>query len=363
MFFSSAIRGDDLPAKTVCLTFDDGPGETDGPGPGPRTLDVAEFLHNQQIEATFFMIGEVASTRKEIVHRVARLGHLIGNHTFNHTRLAGESGAFAADQILKADHIFSDIPQSVRCFRPPHGSWSRSVAGELNCTPASTYIGPVLWDVDGADWRFWSAGRMAEECASIYIERIQAAGSGLIIMHDSSFETEIRLQNRTLEAIKLIVYWLRENGHSFVRLDCIPQVREAMRISSVVAFQTVTGRYLSAEGGGGAEITANASTVGGQEAFGVVALGGSQIAIRCLSGHYLSVQDGGGAAVLASATKIDKWEVLTVIDLGEDKIALRCPNGQYVSLVASDDGRIAANASSVGESTALRQVQCCPAAS
>lgn len=359
MFFSSAIRGNDLPSKTICLTFDDGPAQTEGPGPGPRTLELAEFLHGRDIEATFFMIGEFASTRNEIVQRVAAMGHLIGNHTFNHIRLAGESGACAADQIIKADDHLSFF-QPLKCFRPPHGSWSASVAGELNCTEARNYIGPILWDIDGADWRCWSERQTIEECAANYIAKIEAAASGLIIMHDSSFESDIRAQNCTFEAVKLIVCWLEQNGYSFVRLDRTPQVREAMRISSVVAFKTTTGCYISAQGGGGGELLANAPNIAGQEAFGVVTLGDGQIALRCLSGHYISAQHGGGSVVLANASRIDKWEVLNVTELGEGRVALRCPNGQYISPSDSGDGRVVANGSSVREASVLARCDTVP---
>ena len=40
---------DTVPAKTLCLTYDDGPGATTGNGPGPRTAQLAEYLHNEGI--------------------------------------------------------------------------------------------------------------------------------------------------------------------------------------------------------------------------------------------------------------------------------------------------------------------------
>jgi peptidoglycan/xylan/chitin deacetylase (PgdA/CDA1 family) len=43
-----------FPPKTLCLTFDDGPGETIGDGPGPKTLKLAKFLNKNGIRATFF---------------------------------------------------------------------------------------------------------------------------------------------------------------------------------------------------------------------------------------------------------------------------------------------------------------------
>ncbi len=332
MFFSAGLRGDDLPSKTVCLTFDDGPGETKEAGTGPRTLEVAQFLHSRKIEATFFVVGEFATARKEVISRVAQMNHIIGNHTFNHIRLADRSGQFAADQIARTDEIISHCaPQAVKYFRPPHGKWSPAVAGELNWTGAATHIGPILWDIDAADWRFWSNGQSARECAAAYIDRIRAVGRGVIIMHDSSFESEIRIQNNSFDAVKLIVDWLQENGYCFVRLDALPQVRESGRISSVIALQTSTGHYISTPEDSGGPVSADSSESGPSAALGMVELGDSRVALRCLSGRYLSADDGGRGSVTASARQIQEREVFTVIDLGEDKIAVRCANGRYLS--------------------------------
>ena len=58
MFFANPITGDTLPSKTLCLTYDDGPGETAGTGPGPRTLAIAECLARYGVRATFFVCGK-----------------------------------------------------------------------------------------------------------------------------------------------------------------------------------------------------------------------------------------------------------------------------------------------------------------
>ena len=61
MYRDDAIIGVLLPERTLCLTFDDGPGATDGPGVGPRTVDVAQYLSDQGVSATFFMVGKFAA--------------------------------------------------------------------------------------------------------------------------------------------------------------------------------------------------------------------------------------------------------------------------------------------------------------
>jgi peptidoglycan/xylan/chitin deacetylase (PgdA/CDA1 family) len=349
MFFGVGLNGNDLPPKTVCLTFDDGPGETQGSGPGPRTVELAQFLSERSIQATFFAVGEFAAGRRESVQAVAGMGHTIGNHTYSHPRLSGESGNFAADQIRKTDDVISGIPGTAMYFRPPYGDWSPDVAGQLNWTEASRFIGPILWDIDAADWRFWLLGKTAQECAAAYIEKIRSAGGGLVLLHDGSVRAEIRSQHRTFEAVRLIVAWLEENGHTCVRLDSLPQVREAARVSSVMALRTETLQYLSPQGGGGGEVLSNAATIGGWEPLGVVELGDDRIALRCLSGHYITFQNSGANTLLANASSIGDAEVFTRVELGADAIALRCCNGKYVRSNGKD-GEVLADglASSAG---------------
>src|SRR5262249_6194104 len=69
MFFDGAIVGDRLPPGILCLTYDDGPGRTDGDedGPGPRTAELGEYLHSQGVPATFFAVGRFAAGSGDIL--------------------------------------------------------------------------------------------------------------------------------------------------------------------------------------------------------------------------------------------------------------------------------------------------------
>ena len=86
MFSVTPIHARNMPEKTLCLTFDDGPGETMGNGPGPKTLELARYLHEEKIPSCFFMTGIHLVQYPEIPHQVSELGHMIGNHSFTHAR-------------------------------------------------------------------------------------------------------------------------------------------------------------------------------------------------------------------------------------------------------------------------------------
>ncbi|MHA6534274.1 polysaccharide deacetylase family protein [Paenibacillus sp. BAC0078] len=62
--------------KTVYLTFDDGPSNI--------TSKVLEILRHQGVKATFFVLGEQAKSRPELINAIWEQGHAIGNHSYNH---------------------------------------------------------------------------------------------------------------------------------------------------------------------------------------------------------------------------------------------------------------------------------------
>lgn len=74
--------GPEMPV--VALTFDDGPrAATTG-----RLLDE---LALREVPATFFLLGHRLSGNEELVRRMAREGHQIGVHTFDHVPVTGLS--------------------------------------------------------------------------------------------------------------------------------------------------------------------------------------------------------------------------------------------------------------------------------
>src|SRR3954447_5544944 len=107
MFLHADIKGFDLQHKKLCLTYDDGPGETDGAGPGPRTAELGAYLAAEGIEATFFVIGRHAERHRAALESLRRCGHTIGNHAYSHPGLVRlvESGGDAVDELARTEAI------------------------------------------------------------------------------------------------------------------------------------------------------------------------------------------------------------------------------------------------------------------
>jgi peptidoglycan/xylan/chitin deacetylase (PgdA/CDA1 family) len=233
MLDNTILLGSTLPPKTVCLTFDDGPGKPIYKNIGPKTLEVAVYLHSEGIVATFFMVGKFIKKYPGIVKQVKELGHIIGHHTTNHPDMnsAFSKGKNLLPELLETEHLIKDyISNNTIYFRPPFGRWNKEMSIQLNNGLNSNfnYIGPIGWHIDGSDWWFWSKfdKDAAEKCAEHYLKLIRAHEKGIILMHDSSanryFWAPIRKwNNKTLETLKIVVKALKEEGYSFVGLDQI----------------------------------------------------------------------------------------------------------------------------------------------
>jgi peptidoglycan/xylan/chitin deacetylase (PgdA/CDA1 family) len=225
MFSVSQLTGENLSEKTLCLTFDDGPGVSKKGEKGPKTIEIANYLADQKIFATFFMVGKHIIRYPHIVQQVSKLGHLIGNHSCFHSEDFNTlflKGWDISAEILLTDSLIRVYAMNDKIFfRAPWGIWSEPVANKLNNdTNSEKYIGPFYWDINADDWKCWQDGLSAEACASYYLDKINVVNHGIVLMHDSSADNpHARNQNMTFETIEILIPKLKNLGYTFIRLD------------------------------------------------------------------------------------------------------------------------------------------------
>ena len=119
----------------VAITFDD--------GPHPEyTEQLLDGLKERDVKATFFVTGEHASLHPDIIKRIKDEGHLIGNHTYKHTRLEKTNREEFKQELVETNQVIKEITGEDTIYvRPPYGSCDKSLEPELN-------MFPVLWTVD-----------------------------------------------------------------------------------------------------------------------------------------------------------------------------------------------------------------------
>ncbi|MGG4033281.1 polysaccharide deacetylase family protein [Paenibacillus cisolokensis] len=130
-------------AMKVALTFDD--------VPDPRfTGQVLDILAKHKVKATFFVVGWRAVKYPELVRRIHREGHTIGNHSYGHAAFSALSEASFIKEIRTTDTVLSRLTGSEpRLIRPPYGEIS---SRQLQWARDNGRI-VVNWDVDSVDWK------------------------------------------------------------------------------------------------------------------------------------------------------------------------------------------------------------------
>lgn len=178
--------------KLVALTFDDGP----DPIYTPKLL---QGLKERGIHATFFLIGKSIDGNEEIVKQMHEDGHLIGNHSQNHTQLTVENAEKACQEIEETNQKIYDITGvSPGYIRPPYGSWSE----ELECMVPMTV---VLWNIDPLDWKILNTKKVVSHILN------KVDDNSIILLHD--------VYATSVTAALEVIDTLTKQGYTFVTVD------------------------------------------------------------------------------------------------------------------------------------------------
>jgi peptidoglycan-N-acetylglucosamine deacetylase len=195
--------------KQIALTFDDAP-DTNYT---PKVLDI---LKRNNVKATFFVVGYRAEEHPDMVRRIVREGHVVGNHTYGHAQLKKLSQDKFIQEIDKTEKILSPLTgYAPRLVRPPYGAVNDA---ELEWLKGEGYL-TVNWNVDPEDWK----GTPGSE---VLKRSISAAGPGSIILMHSATGQGGSLQG-TIDALPGLIEALRGKGYDLVTLSELLQTKKS----------------------------------------------------------------------------------------------------------------------------------------
>jgi len=187
-----------LPA--ICLTFDDGPTE-------PYTSALLAILKENEVPATFFVLGKKVELYPEAIKKIAAEGHEIGNHGYSHEVLPLRGPADIREEIAKTGKlVFSLTGQKLRLFRAPHG-WKGPF---LASTVSKAGYKLVSW-TSGV----WDTDRPGKE--KIIERSLKALKNGAVLLfHDGRGLEEMPDCTQLLEALPVIIQAAKDSGLSFM---------------------------------------------------------------------------------------------------------------------------------------------------
>lgn len=154
----------------VAITFDDGPDPL-------YTPQLLKILREQQVKASFFLVGKRAQAYPELVKEIEREGHLIGSHGFSHTHSWLLSPYKTWQNLNRGIEVLAEIlGHEPELIRPPWGAsnltmfiWSKLKGKRLVC-----------WSISGRDWE---KGRSPSSIINALLPK--TCEGTIILLHDS----------------------------------------------------------------------------------------------------------------------------------------------------------------------------------
>ncbi|MCX7694951.1 MAG: polysaccharide deacetylase, partial [Caloramator sp.] len=188
--------------KVAYLTFDDGPSRD----VTPKILDI---LKENDIKATFFVLGSMAKSNPELLKKIYENGHAIANHSYSHSYKKIYSSPDAMiEEIKETESIIKSIigeDYNNIYFRFPGGSGGRkSEIKEAIVDNGYIYID---WNclTGDAEGKMMSVERQYER----FLQTAKNKSSLVILMHDGIGK------HTTPEVLKKVIEHLKNQGYEF----------------------------------------------------------------------------------------------------------------------------------------------------
>jgi peptidoglycan/xylan/chitin deacetylase (PgdA/CDA1 family) len=185
--------------RCVALTFDD--------GPDPRsTPQLLELLRAAGVQAAFFSVGERVAANPELAARIVREGHLLQNHSYEHSNA---TNFFTTKRLRKElERTQAVIEQATgvapRWFRPPMGLSNPRVFEAARALD----LGVVGWTARGLDTRI----KEPERIVARIVRKLEPGA--IILLHDGGISPD-----RLLPTVRTLLDRVLAEGYEVVRLD------------------------------------------------------------------------------------------------------------------------------------------------
>lgn len=198
-------QSENCDTKTIYLTFDDGPA-------GKITTSILDVLKENQVHATFFLIGEQIKGQEDLVKRIYSEGHSIGLHSMTHKKnsLYCSNEHFLQEMLEDQKLISSIVPIEPKILRFPFGSnnnsyrISQSMVDLLHDNDLKIYD----WNADSGD----GANPNLDPCKMI--KNSQSNKSRVILLMHCGYQSK-----NSIKALPGIIKYYKDCGYEFKTID------------------------------------------------------------------------------------------------------------------------------------------------
>ena len=193
--------------KNVFLTFDDGPTQS-------VTPFILDLLKQENIKATFFVLGNRAKANPELIKREFEEGHYIANHGYTHKySTIYQNVQTVVDEYNYTEQCIQEALENPnyysKLFRFPGGS----VGGYYNSIKKEAKRYLRQGGIASLDWNSLSkdaeGAKTKEELYQNVVNTIGQKQNVVILMHDAADKI------LTYETLPDVIQYLRDNGYQF----------------------------------------------------------------------------------------------------------------------------------------------------
>lgn len=170
--------------RVLHFTFDDGP-RLD------TTPVLLDHLDEYGVKATFFVVARgfdgrnrIDQAKAEVLRDLVARGHLVGNHTYDHSRLTDLSDAAVVSQLVQSEKILTQVlGNRPWLFRAPYGARDARV----DALVAERGYTHMLWNITSGDVTHRNAEGVLETFRESLDrrERHPRGAGGIVLLHDT----------------------------------------------------------------------------------------------------------------------------------------------------------------------------------
>lgn len=182
--------------KVVALSFDDGPHPL-------YTAPILDTLQQHNASAAFFCIGKHVAANRNLLQRIYKEGHIVGNHSYCHDFWFDmyRSKTMLTDMQQATDTVAGITGVRPTLFRPPYGVMNPNLKKAI----LKGRYTPVGWSVRSLD----TSIKDKEKLLFRITDKLQAGD--IILLHDSM---EI-----TASILPDLITAIKAKGFGIERLD------------------------------------------------------------------------------------------------------------------------------------------------
>lgn len=196
--YDSYYKGDTT-KKDIYLTFDNG-------YENGYTAQVLDVLKKEKVPAAFFITGHYLNTAADLVKRMDKEGHIIGNHSWHHPDLTMVSDARLIEELEKVRAETEKLTgkKDMVYLRPPRGVFSERT---LLLAKQQGYT-HVFWSLAFKDW-VTDEQKGAQYSYDNVMKQIHPGC--ILLLHTVSKDNA--------DALEQVIKDLKKRGYTFKSLD------------------------------------------------------------------------------------------------------------------------------------------------